>query len=131
MYMREPILCRIGLDEISLEVKLYVQESVLHIVPTNPAFNQLVFGIYLLDINLDVDGNQLTFRVIFKQKFEDFLNFMAQLLGWRPQPKNNFLTLLFGSDLNRDIILLGIADALQKVDFIEKPNVLLTGRTNL
>lgn len=129
--MREPILCRIGLDEISLEVKLYVQESVLHIVPTNPAFNQLVFGIYLLDINLDVDGNQLTFRVIFKQKFEDFLNFMGQLLGWRPQPKNNFLTLLFGSDLNRDIILLGIADALQKVDFVEKPNVLLTGRTNL
>lgn len=131
MYMREPILCRIGLDEISLEVKLYVQDCVLQIVPTNPSFNHLVYSIYLLDINLDVDGNQLTFRVIFKQKFEDFLNFMAQLLGWRPQAKTNFITLLFGSDLNRDIILLGIADALQKVDFVEKPNVLLTGRTNL
>jgi hypothetical protein len=54
-------------------------------------------------------------------------------MGWKPQTKNNWITLLFGSDINRDIILLGIAEAFQKMEgnVIEKPilNFPITGRT--
>lgn len=37
------------------------------------------------------------------------MNFVAEQIGWRPQIKTHELTFHFGSDLNRDIILLGIA----------------------
>jgi len=48
------------------------------------------------------------------------LDFTAKILGWKPQPSSNIIHLTFGSDLNRDIILLGVAEYLQKCETVEK-----------
>lgn len=49
-----------------------------------------------------------------------FLEFVAQVLGWKPEPNSNFITFTFGSDINRDVILLGIAQYLQKTQNADK-----------
>lgn len=47
------------------------------------------------------------------------MNFVAQVIGWRPQLKNNEVVIHFGSDINRDIILLGVAETMQRIDRME------------
>jgi hypothetical protein len=109
MYMKEPIPCRVTIDELPIEVKVFVQEGNLLVLPTNVSYQQATFSISLHDIIPEAESNQHMFRVYFKLKFDDFLNYFAQLLGWKPQIKSQYFTFFFNSDINRDIVLLGIA----------------------
>jgi len=36
------------------------------------------------DLMAETEGNQMTFRLTFKQYFEEFINFVTPLLGRRP-----------------------------------------------
>lgn len=114
MYMKEPIPCRVTIDELPIEVKVFVQEGNLLVLPTNVSYQQATFSISLHDIIPEAESNQHMFRVYFKLKFEDFLNYFAQLLGWKPQIKSQYFTFFFNSDINRDIVLLGIAEVFQR-----------------
>jgi hypothetical protein len=68
-YVREATICRIGLDELPFEVKLYMQDRNLHIVPTAPALNHINYAIQMGDVGVEVDGNQLMFKLLFKHRF--------------------------------------------------------------
>ena len=50
----------------------------------------------------------------FKHKVDDFLNFLASLTGTKPRLKNNEVFWNCPTDLSRDLILLGISEALSK-----------------
>lgn len=46
----------------------------------------------------------------FKSKFDEFLQYFSQLLGWKPQIKSQFFTITCNADLHRDVLLLLIAE---------------------
>ena len=52
--------------------------------------------------------------MIFKHRTDEFINFIASFTGSKPKLKDNYVLWNFGTDLNRDIILLGISEALSK-----------------
>jgi hypothetical protein len=55
----------------------------------------------------------------FKHRADDFLNFIASFTGTKPRLKNNEVLWNFATDLNRDIILLGVSEALSKYNKLE------------
>jgi hypothetical protein len=113
-FTKEPIPCKIIIDEMPIETKAIIQDSYLFIIPANPNFSQNSYAINCLDVVLEADANQHLFRMFFKTKFDDFLNYFSILLGWKPQIKSQYFTLSFSSDINRDIILLGYAELFQR-----------------
>lgn len=52
--------------------------------------------------------------MIFKHRTDDFINFIASFTGSKPKLKDNYVLWNFGTDLSRDIILLGISETLTK-----------------
>lgn len=97
-----------------IEVKVLFQEGVLYIFPANNNNLDISFGLYCNDFVAEADSNQHTFRIFLKNNYDDFLGFFASLLGWRPQVRSQFFLFTFASDINRDIILLGFAETLQR-----------------
>lgn len=63
------------------------------------------------------------FRIYLRSSFEEFMNFFSILLGWRPVVKSQTFLLTFGVDINRDIILLGIAEVFQRSSDLSQLNL--------
>ena len=95
-------------------MKFFVKDKELYFCPTAPSFQTLYFSIPVFEIAAQTEGNQTSFKVTFKQKQEQFNQFVGQILGWKPILSSNEISCEFSSDLNRDIILLEITEVLQR-----------------
>lgn len=105
-----------------IEVKLLFQDAVLFVIPFNANNIDASFALHCNDFIPEADSNQHLFRLYLKSNFEDFINFFASILGWRPQIRTQFFVFTFSSDINRDIILLSFAQVLQRSDTpLQKP----------
>lgn len=90
------------------------QEGVLFIFPINANFGEISFALHSNDFIPEADSNQHLFRIYLRNVFEELMNFFATLLGWRPVVKSQTFLFSFGSDINRDIILLGLAETFHR-----------------
>lgn len=65
-------------------MRFFVKDQALHINPIDPNFQTLTHSILISDLLFETEGNQMNFKVMFKNKFEEFLHFITPLIGWKP-----------------------------------------------
>ena len=99
------------------------QDGVLFIFSAHPSFPEASFALHSNDFTAEADSNQHMFRIYLRSSFEEFMNFFSILLGWRPVVKSQTFLLTFGVDINRDIILLGIAEVFQRSSDLSQLNL--------
>jgi hypothetical protein len=95
-------------------MQVLFQDGVLFIFSAHPSFQEASFALHSNDFAAEADSNQHLFRIYLRSSFEEFMNFFGMLLGWRPVVKSQAFLLTFTSDINRDIILLGLAEVFQR-----------------
>lgn len=93
-------------------------------VGNNPNSN---YALPINELNIELDGNHLAFKIILNDKMDFFLGLVAQLIGWKPQTSTPFIILTFSSDINRDLVLLGVSEYFQKLEAKDKQNGTLNG----
>ena len=98
---------------------MFVHDGAINVTTASNTVN-LSYRVMIRDIGIEVEGSQLVFKLIFKENMDIFLEFIGQVLGWRLETGVNCVLLTFGSDLNRDIILLGVAEYRQKIEKADK-----------
>ena len=83
---------------------------------------------------MECEGNQLNFRIYFKAKINEFINFIEQMGNKKVGAMSNDALFEFNSDLNRDVVLLAIGESLQKPKyegFHHVFNLPITARQNI
>jgi hypothetical protein len=110
------------------------RDGVLFIFPINANFGEISFALHSSDFIPEADSNQHLFRIYLRNIFEEFMSFFATLLGWRPVVKSQTFLFTFGSDISRDIILLGLAETFYRtsdLSLIALPKFIQQGQAEL
>jgi hypothetical protein len=118
---KDPIPCRVSIDDAAVELQFLVQEGSLVIMPkgTQPP----PFVVALSDIMPETGFDPNTFRMYFKNRFEEFFSYFSLVLGGRPQVKSQCFVCIFAGDISRDIVLLGIAENGRQVQTTTQPTL--------
>ena len=85
-----------------------MQDNNLNLISVNQLPSQLVFSVPANELLYETETNPTIFRINFKHRNIEFVNFLSQFLGWKPTISHNQMEFQFTTDLERDIILYGI-----------------------